>query len=84
MKVRTSLIAAAILGSLTAGGSAAYLSEDIYGAARHGPSNRAALKSDEGVPQNLVTALKSDEGVPQNLVTAMKSDDGVPQSLIVA
>ena len=43
-----------------------------------------ALKADEGVPQNLVTALKADDGVPQNLVTAMKADDGVPQNMVTA
>jgi len=29
-----------------------------------------AIKSDQGVPHDIVTALKSDEGLPQNSITA--------------
>ena len=84
MKVRNSLITAAIVAASTAGASAAYLNKDIYGAPAYSTSSNLAMKSDEGVPQNLVTAMKSDEGVPQDLVTAMKSDEGVPQDMVTA
>ena len=76
MKTRNSLIAAAIVATLTAGASASYITIE--------PGIVTALKADDGVPQNLVTAMKADEGVPQNLVTAMKADDGVPQNLVTA
>ena len=46
MNARKSLIAAVIMATFAAGASAAYLSEDVYGAHRL-PS--AALQSDEGV-----------------------------------
>jgi hypothetical protein len=46
MKARRSLIAAAVMATFTAGASAAYLGEDVYGAPRL-PS--AALQSDKGV-----------------------------------
>ena len=78
MKTRNSFIAAAIIATLTAGASAAYITTPIEAGIV------TALKADDGVPQNLVTAMKADDGVPQNLVTAMKADDGVPQNLVTA
>ncbi|MBA3476860.1 MAG: hypothetical protein H0T52_00425 [Lautropia sp.] len=51
MKTRNSLIAAAIVATLSAGASAAFLNAD-----EGVPHNLTALKADEGVPQNLVTA----------------------------
>lgn len=50
MQVRQSLIAAAVVATFAAGASAAYLSDSL--------------------PSIIVTALKADEGVPHNLVTA--------------
>ncbi len=84
MEVRRYAIAATVVATLAASASAANLSEDIYGSPRHDSSAGVAMQSDEGVPQNLVTALRADEGIPHNLVTAMKSDEGVPQNLVTA
>ncbi len=70
MKVRNYVLAATVAATLAGGASAAYLSEDIYGAPRHESFTGVAMKADEGVPRNLVTALKADEGVPRNLATA--------------
>lgn len=54
----------------------------VFGTLLGGATVAIAMPSDEGVPQNRVTAMKQDEGVPQNLVTAMKQDEGVPQNLV--
>ncbi len=56
MEVRRYAIAATVVATLAASASAAYLSEDIYGSPRHDSSAGVAMQSDEGVPQNLVTA----------------------------
>jgi hypothetical protein len=77
MKIRQTLIAAALTATVAVGASAAYLNEDIYSKVG---SPATALNADEGVPQNLI-ALKADEGVPQNLV-AINADEGVPQNLV--
>ena len=49
MNFRKSLIAAAVLASVAAGASAAYMNSD-----EGVPQNFVALQADEGVPQNLV------------------------------
>lgn len=81
MKAGTTLIAAAIVATFVAGASAAFVTSDVLPRAS---GDGIALKADEGVPQNLVTALKADEGVPQNRVIAMKADEGVPRNLVTA
>jgi hypothetical protein len=70
MEVRKYAVAATFVATLAASASAAYLREDIHGSPRYDSINGVALKADEGVPKNLVTAMKADEGVPQNLMTA--------------
>ena len=84
MKSRNSLIAATIVATFAAGASAAYLSEDVYRAPRHGTSVDTAMRADEGVPQNMITAMRADEGVPQGMIIAMKADEGVPQNLVTS
>ena len=81
MKARTTLISAAITATFAIAASAAFVDPD---ALLRLQGDGIALKADEGVPQNLVTALKADEGVPQNLVTALKEDEGTPQNLVTA
>jgi hypothetical protein len=67
MKTRTTLIAAAIAATVAIGASAAFIDPELV---LRIDGNAIALKADEGVPHNLVTAMKADEGVPHNLVTA--------------
>jgi hypothetical protein len=78
MKSNRSIIAAAIVALFAAGAFSTYPTSQ-------NPASEAAvtaMKTDEGVPQNLIAQHRSDEGVPQNLIEAMKSDEGVPQNLI--
>jgi hypothetical protein len=92
MKANHSFIAAAVLAVFTAGASATYFSTPTSAVAPVSklqpaegvPHNLIAMKADEGVPQNLITALRADEGVPHNLVTAMVFDEGVPWNLVTA
>jgi hypothetical protein len=81
MSIRNTVIAAGVVATVAVGVSAAFVD---HGGAPGILRSALALKADEGVPQNLVTALKADEGVPQNLVTALKADEGVPQNLVTA
>jgi hypothetical protein len=81
MKARNTVIAAGIAAAFALGASAAFINHDGYSDLR---GNGIALKADEGVPHNLITALKADEGVPHNLVTAMKADEGVPHNLVTS
>jgi hypothetical protein len=78
MKSNRSSIAAAVVALFAAGAFSIYPTS-------HNPASEGdmtAMKSDEGVPQNLIAQHRSDEGVPQNLIEAMKSDEGVPQNFI--
>ena len=80
MKARTTLISAALAATVAIGAAAAFSEADLPRMQGGG----IALRTDEGVPQNLITAMNADDGVPQNLVTAMKADEGVPQNLVTA
>lgn len=66
MKTPSVAIAASLAGALIMGASAVLMIPDRIPDLLNGP---IALKADEGVPHNLVTALNADEGVPHNLVT---------------
>ena len=71
-----SILVAAIAGTFALAATAAFVTpssmEEVI-------SPKSAMKSDEGVPHNLVTALKSDEGVPHNLISALQFDEGRPE-----